>query len=144
MNTRAVVSVQHTIRTRPLLSQQLCTKVVRALLEAEHRAGDVSVHIVGTTRMRQLNHMYRGVDRPTDVLAFETGEQWGDAEELGDIFLCQPYIIAQAKRFGVSQKEEAIRMLVHGMLHLLGYDHEMEKDAAIMFSKQEDYVTRFL
>jgi probable rRNA maturation factor len=82
---------------------------------------------------------------PTDVLSFETGTSWGEVdEELGDIFLCQEYIRAQAHRFHVSPKEEMIRMLVHGILHLLGYTHEKKKDADRMFSLQEQYVTQSL
>jgi probable rRNA maturation factor len=102
----------------------------------------INVHIIGHTRMQTLNTLYRGISAPTDVLSFETGENWSGegSQELGDIFICQPYIITQANRFGVTPREEMIRMLVHGTLHLLGYDHEKQKDATRMFALQESYV----
>lgn len=131
-----------TIRTQPILSKQVVHRIVTTVSNAESVSDQLlSVHMVGQHRMRSLNRQYRGVDAPTDVLSFEAGDEWwGDAPELGDIFLCQPYILAQAKRFDVSAKEEMTRMLIHGMLHLLGYDHDSDTHAADMFGRQERYV----
>lgn len=137
----ADITVRRTIRSRAILSEAIITQVVAAVLKREKIDGSVSVHLVGTKKIASLNAMYRGIDAPTDVLSFETGEQWGNEVDLGDIFLCQPYIIDQAKRFDVPLREEARRMLIHGVLHLLGYDHETEREAAQMFAKQEAYLT---
>ena len=94
--------------------------------------------------MRAMNRQTRGIDRPTDVLSFNPAEApvaWprfpGAADDLGDLFLCVPYIRRQARRFGVPYREEFLRMLVHGVLHLLGYDHTTKKDAQRMFAVQE-------
>jgi len=87
-----------------------------------------------------MNFQYRGKDRTTDVLSFglyEGESSRAQGNELGDIFICVPQIIRQARRFSVSTKEEFIRMLVHGILHLLGYDHETSSDATRMFELQE-------
>lgn len=112
------------------------------------RSYSVRVHFVGTMRMQTLNRTYRGVDRPTDVLSFPLQEDSGffsqETEDLGDIFLCPLYVIAQAKRYGVSFEQEFFRMVVHGMLHLLGYDHQKKKDAEQMFFVQEQLLTRIL
>lgn len=76
--------------------------------------------------MRRLNRQYRGLDKTTDVLSFplsETGlTKPGDA--LGDIVISIPRAAAQAEAYGVSFNNELLRLLLHGLLHLVGYDHE--------------------
>ncbi len=76
--------------------------------------------------MRELNRVYRQIDRTTDVLSFhltETGfPRPGDP--LGDIVVSMPKATAQAAEYGVSLHDETLRLLIHGLLHLVGYDHE--------------------
>lgn len=76
--------------------------------------------------MQRLNYQYRGLDKTTDVLSFplhETGLlRPGDA--LGDIVVSIPRTAAQAEAYGVSFQNELLRLLLHGLLHLVGYDHE--------------------
>lgn len=72
--------------------------------------------------MRSLNHRYRRVDRSTDVLAFPAGE----GGVLGDIVVSVPYAARQARQRGEPVSREMDRLLVHGYLHLLGYDHETD------------------
>lgn len=76
--------------------------------------------------MRRLNRQYRGLDKTTDVLSFPLYEagtsQPGDA--LGDIVISIPRAAAQAEAYGVSFRNELSRLLIHGLLHLVGYDHE--------------------
>ncbi len=83
--------------------------------------------------MRLLNYRYRGVDKATDVLSFplsdkvttkNTVKQCDIPLPLGDIVICVPNALLQAKEYGVSFNRETQRLLVHGLLHLLGYDHE--------------------
>lgn len=86
---------------------------------------EVSVLFCGDTRMRSLNRRYRRRDRPTDVLAFPAeGEKGG---LLGDIVVSVPYASRQAHRRGEPVSREIDRLLVHGFLHLLGYDHEVDE-----------------
>lgn len=77
--------------------------------------------------MRTLNRRYRGKDRPTDVLSFPMREGRFSRvrkELLGDIVICVPAAARQARSAGGTLREEIDRLLVHGLLHLLGYDHE--------------------
>ena len=89
------------------------------------RAGEVSVLFCGDARMRGLNRRYRGMDRSTDVLAFAPDAR-PDRSFLGDIVVSVPYAVRQARLRGESASREMDRLLVHGFLHLLGYDHETD------------------
>lgn len=97
------------------------------------RNAEVSVLLVGDKAMRTLNRHYRGKDRTTDVLAFPLREgRFGriQPQVLGDIVLSLPAAARQAKAAGESCHSEIERLLVHGYLHLLGYDHERSRAEA--------------
>ena len=101
--------------------------------------------MVGKTRMRSLNRTYRGRDYPTDVLAFpmkSIGEH--TTRFLGDVVICLPVAIGQASRFDNTPDQEILRLLVHGTLHLLGYDHELSpQEAARMQRKERAIIKKF-
>ncbi|MBT3817415.1 MAG: rRNA maturation RNase YbeY [Candidatus Magasanikbacteria bacterium] len=127
------------------ISKKTIESVVFFVLKSCKKTGDVSVHCIGDTRMQTLNRIYRGKNKPTDVLSFALQEgMWGgeSTDELGDIFISIPYIKRQAKRMSVSYKQEFRLMLIHGVLHLLGYDHEKKSDAKKMFALQEELLKR--
>jgi probable rRNA maturation factor len=88
-----------------------------------------------------MNRDYRGVDRVTDVIsfAFEDSQDfvYNDIRMLGDIFICIPQMKRQAVDYGHSEKRELSFLAVHGILHLLGYDHMNEEDEKVMFALQE-------
>lgn len=121
-------------------------KVLERRIPRLKKAG-CAVIFIGEKRMRTLNREYHGTDRPTDVLAFpaKTARKWRgrEPEELGDIFLCWPYLVAQAKRFSVTAEEECARLLVHGVLHVLGYLHDTTLQAKRMFGMQEKLVAEW-
>jgi probable rRNA maturation factor len=96
----------------------------RAARAARSTAGEVSVLFCADRRMRALNRRYRGQDRPTDVLAFPAGPAAGGF--LGDIVISVPYASREARRRGQPPAREIDRLLVHGFLHLMGYDHETD------------------
>lgn len=128
-----------------LLTQKKIKQIAGFVLHEEGVVGNISIHVIGDTRMKRLNREFRGKDKTTDVLSFamEEGDMFPGMEptrELGDMFISTAQIIRQAKRFSVSRKEEMTRMIVHGILHILGYDHMTKRDAKIMFPKQEAYV----
>jgi probable rRNA maturation factor len=113
-----VASAPPAARVRSLLS-----RAARLVPRGSNgRAGrDLSVLFCGDRRMRGFNRRYRGKDRPTDVLSFPAA-----APLLGDIAICVPYAARQARRLGEPVSREIDRLLVHGYLHLLGYDHEVD------------------
>lgn len=129
------------------ISERQIQGVVLFVLESlKKKNAAVSIHCIGDSQMRRLNRVHRGKDNVTDVLSFamQEGEvmagKKGEDTDWGDVFICIPQIKRQAKEYGVSFKEELFRMTVHGVLHLLGYDHEVEKDAKKMFSLQDAMV----
>lgn len=100
----------------------------------------VSITFVDNDRIHELNHDYRGMDKPTDVLSFECDnvpfddESLADAEEyeLGDVIIATDVALAQSKEFGTTLEEEVSLLLTHGLLHLCGYDHIEDNEAAVM------------
>ncbi len=104
---------------------------------------EVSVLLVDNEEIKKLNKEWRGKDKPTDVLSFPIGEEtpYG-CKLLGDIVISIPYAKEHAKEFGNTFQEEMVRLLAHGLLHLLGYDHEKsEEDEKIMFKKEEELIS---
>jgi probable rRNA maturation factor len=123
-------------------------KCIQQTLLIAKQHGNIGILFVGDARMRTLNRIHRGKKETTDVLSFAATEGFqivSKAEQdldLGDIVICVPQIERQAKRFAVSYKEECIRMIIHGMLHILGYDHATAKQARMMFPLQEQLVEK--
>ena len=108
-------------RVRALLSRA-ARLVPRSKIRNPKSKIEVSVLFCGDRAMRALNRRYRGMDAPTDVLAFPA-EGLG---LLGDIVISVPYASRQARRRGEPPPREIDRLLLHGLLHLSGYDHETD------------------
>lgn len=95
--------------------------------------------------IQELNRAYRGQDRPTDVLSFSQREgdpMPGEENLLGDIVVSIERAREQADRFGHSQEREVGFLAVHGLLHLLGYDHEEPDEEAVMMQLAEDILSQ--
>ena len=91
--------------------------------------------------MQKINKEYRGIDRTTDVISFALNDNKHiDAvlNSLGDIFISIPKMISQARDYGHSEKRELSFLTLHGILHLLGYDHIEEDDEKVMFGLQKE------
>lgn len=102
-----------------------------------HRA-ELSVLFVNSSRMTYLNGRYRGISGPTDVLSFPMSDSpGGDRSILGDIVVCVPRALSQAGEYGVTFHDEMLRLLLHGLLHLLGYDHEISAYQRRKMEKKE-------
>ena len=101
-----------------------------------------SIIFIDNEEIHQINKERRGVDRATDVISFALEDSPDDFDEfriLGDIFISIPKMQEQAKEYGHSEKRELSFLVVHGLLHLLGYDHiKSKKDEEIMFSLQDE------
>ena len=111
--------------------------VSRAMRAAGRREdADVSVRVVNAAEMQQLNSEFREQDKPTNVLSFPAGDIEGlpsDADvPLGDIVICAEIVRSEAKEQGKTAEAHWAHMVVHGTLHLLGFDHESDSDAATM------------
>jgi probable rRNA maturation factor len=109
----------------------------------DHNIQNVSIIFVAPTFIRELNTQYRDINDVTDVLSFNI-----DATELlGEIYVCPEYI--KSTRSEIDFKEEVLRLIIHGILHLIGYDHEVElteetKNTEKMFVKQEQILENVL
>ena len=107
---------------------------------------EVDITIVDNAEIHTLNREYRGIDRPTDVLSFaldegdeETEVEDGEAEHLlGDVIISAPRAVEQGEEFGHGLTREMTYLAVHGMLHLLGYDHMEEADKRVMRAREEE------
>lgn len=125
--------------------------LVTAVLAAEGVEGAVDVAFVGDADMAELNQRFRGVPGPTDVLSFPGGVddgQWPEppgadgAAFLGDLLICPAVARMHAEEDGIALEEELARLLVHGALHLLGYDHEV--DDGEMKLREDDLLAELL
>ncbi|MBQ7136727.1 MAG: rRNA maturation RNase YbeY [Bacilli bacterium] len=109
--------------------------------------GEFNIIIVDNNKIQELNKEYRNIDKVTDVISFalEDDETYklDDYRMLGDIYICIEKVHSQKEEYGHSFKRELSFLAVHGLLHLLGYDHMEEDDERIMFSKQEEVLTRY-
>lgn len=120
-------------------------RVVRAVLAGEGRRrsaplATVSVTFLGPERMRRLNARYKGADRPTDVLAFTLRPPRGPA--VADIYICAAVAAREARAHTVPLRQELVRLVVHGTLHVLGRDHPegAGRTRSAMWRRQERYV----
>ena len=102
---------------------------------------DVSLILVGKTRMQRLNRTYRKRDYATDVLAFPMQDaSQSPVAFVGDVVICVPVALSQASRFGNTPDGELLRLLIHGTLHLLGYDHETTESEAKRMTRKEQAI----
>ena len=115
--------------------KRIATHVLQAVGEAEAL---LSLEIVGDGRMRRLNRSFRHRDKTTDVLAFATREGPGPSSLLlGDIVISLPQAIRQAREHKQDVDHELVMLLIHGVLHLCGYDHERGPGEARRMARRE-------
>ncbi|MFA5358876.1 MAG: rRNA maturation RNase YbeY [Patescibacteria group bacterium] len=120
------------------LVEKVASAVSRSLVLKKERC--VSLVLVGDAVIRKLNKTYRKKDKITDVLSFEYLDKnfVGSTEDyLGEIFICYPQIKRQAVKNGNSIKKEFALLLIHGLVHLFGYDHEKSVKDERFFDKQQ-------
>lgn len=112
----------------------------RTLKELKVKNAIFSIIFVSLDEIHELNKQYRGIDRPTDVISFaleDDADKIMDFRILGDIYICIDKMREQALSYGHSNKRELSFLTVHGLLHLLGYDHQTKEEEEIMFGLQE-------
>lgn len=115
-------------------------RLVDGVLRRERRRAALTVTFVGPARMRALNREWKGHDTPTDVLSFALPAP--DGSLVGDVYICPAVARRSAKELGISPREELTRLVVHGTLHVLGYDHPEGpgRTHSAMWKRQERYV----
>jgi probable rRNA maturation factor len=109
---------------------------IEAAAAAAGVAGAVSVRIMGEAEMRDLNSRYRGRDKATNVLSFPADAAAAGPRLLGDLALCAPVVEREAAEQGKAIADHYAHLVVHGILHLAGFDHENDADAAVMEAKE--------
>jgi probable rRNA maturation factor len=118
----------------PLL-QEIALAIARELFpKSSHELG---LYFVSRKKMAQLNKKFLGHEGPTDVITFDYGE--GDMLH-GEIFICPDVAVSQAKEFGTTPQMELVRYLVHGLLHLRGYDDRTPAKRAKMKKAEDKWV----
>lgn len=119
---------------RPAQMQTWIAAALAAAAFTDEAGAEVSVRIVDADEIQALNAAYRRQDKPTNVLSFpaETQALPGEPRLLGDVVVCAPVVRAEADEQGKALAAHWAHMLVHGTLHLLGYDHEADAEAARM------------
>ena len=108
------------------LSPRSITKVVGVFsrMAKIKKSRSVSLAFISPAQMRKWNRLYRGQDKVTDVLSFVAGREGEFDDSLGEILICPQRASRQAKEYGWTLSQEVARLLIHGLAHLLGYDHE--------------------
>jgi probable rRNA maturation factor len=112
-------------------------EVKKRMIENESSSYQVDISICNAARMAELNAAFRKKPDPTDILSFPTDEFFQRQGVLGDLVLCGPVAIRQAKELGHPWKAEVDVLLVHGILHLLSFDHEVSEKEAKEMSRLE-------
>lgn len=141
------ISVQRCVPASGIPAATTLRGWAMAALEAD--VGDLTIRIVDAEESRSLNHQYRGKDKPTNVLSFQGDDAFtppptpaararevsaasGRLRILGDLVICAPVVAAEAVEQGKTARAHWAHMVVHGCLHLLGHDHEKEREARRM------------
>ncbi len=133
-------------QTRYRLKEKFLIAISQEILKKENREEqNLSIALVGPEKIRELNRKYRQKDNVTDVLSFSSQEvlTWvkndnGLTPDLGEVIICPAKVKKNAKKFASTFEKELQRVLVHGILHLLGYEHETGQAQAIRMRKKEE------
>jgi len=131
------MSTQFAVAARGRPSRRRLRAWAQAALE---RDVQVTLRVVGRAEGRRLNRDFRGRDHATNVLTFVYSEPGQPLA--GDIVLCAPVVEAEARAQGKTSDAHYAHLVVHGMLHLQGYDHERSAAAAAMEARESEIVTR--
>jgi len=127
------LDVQYAVDADSLPARHEFEHWVRSALEPMDNAVELAVRIVNEQESQQLNSRYRGIDKPTNVLSFPFEAPPGiDSDYLGDLVICAPLVQREAQQQHKPEKHHWAHMVVHGVLHLRGYDHQLDVQAVEM------------
>jgi len=117
--------------TREKTDSVFLKRIARKTIDVVGKLDNISLVFVGEQKIQAINKKYRAKDKPTDVLSFE---------RLDEIFICPQVVKIQAKELNISFKNELARVLIHGILHLKGFDHEKGGKEADKMEKLENNI----
>ncbi len=130
------------------VDEQILDQTAQAVLRSQSQEPecDLSIVIDDDARLHELNKSFLGIDAPTDVLSFSSGEEDPDPETgrlyLGDIIISYPRAVEQSEAAGHAATAEIQLLVVHGVLHLLGYDHAEPDEKEAMWKAQKEIIDR--
>jgi probable rRNA maturation factor len=133
---KLLLTVQYASNTTDLPTQAEFRKWVKSALNLD---AEITLRLVDETEGRTLNHDYRGKDYATNVLTFALAEE---PHLMGDIVLCAPVVLREAREQNKTPAAHFAHLAVHGILHLRGYDHETEAQAELMETLETEIVTK--
>jgi probable rRNA maturation factor len=123
------------VHTKPILKKTQCLKWLMSVVD---KNAEITIRIVDNDESQNLNNIYRKKKYPTNVLSFLVDDE---VHLIGDIVLCAPVIEKEALEQSKKLEAHYAHLIIHGALHLYGYDHENKKDADIMEAKEIKILT---
>ena len=136
MELKPIIAIQDMVHTKPIVKKTLCHKWLAPIIDQN---AEITIRIVGSDESKNLNAMYRKKKYPTNVLSFLVDNTH---HLIGDIVLCAPVIEEEARDHSKKLEAHYAHLIIHGALHLYGYDHENKKDAEIMEEKEIKILTK--
>jgi len=138
------VEIARKVGGRAVSSRKLKKIALKVLELMEQGQAELSIALVGNAEIRRLNAKFRKKDYPTDVLSFPAGDELPPGDLLGDVVISVQKAAEQAKQRGRTLNEEIVTLLIHGIVHLLGYDHERSAKEAKIMARLEKKIYRAL
>ena len=122
--------------------EDFATWAKAALADADITRAELTVRLVAEAESAQLNGAYRQKPKPTNVLSFSYGDELPDDTLIGDLVICPVVVAREAAQQGKAVAHHWAHLTVHGVLHLCGFDHETDSDAALMEARETDILAR--
>ncbi|WP_223260808.1 rRNA maturation RNase YbeY [Candidatus Methylopumilus universalis] len=136
MESKLIIAIQDMVHKKPILKKTQCLKWLSPIVD---KNAEITIRIVDNDESINLNNIYRKKKYPTNVLSFLVDDE---VHLIGDIVLCAPVIEKEALEQSKKLEAHYAHLIIHGALHLYGYDHENKKDADIMEAKEIKILTK--
>jgi probable rRNA maturation factor len=136
MESKLIIAIQDMVHKKPVLKKTQCLKWLLPIVD---KNAEITIRIVDNDESINLNNIYRKKKSPTNVLSFLVDDE---VSLIGDIVLCAPVIQKEALEQSKKLEAHYAHLIIHGALHLYGYDHENKKDADIMEAKEIKILTK--
>jgi probable rRNA maturation factor len=136
MDSKPIIAIQDMVHKKPILKKTQCLKWLSPIVD---KNAEITIRIVDNDESINLNNIYRKKKYPTNVLSFLVDDE---VHLIGDIVLCAPVIEKEALEQSKKLEAHYAHLIIHGALHLYGYDHENKKDADIMEAKEIKILTK--